>query len=83
MMARYLTNKEPVDPVCGMKIDPTKAAATTSYKGSQIYFCALGRKNTFDANPQKFFSNRPKNFWSRYLDRLKKSTGGRPPSCCS
>jgi YHS domain-containing protein len=42
------------DPVCGMKVDPTKAAATTEYNGKTYYFCAKACKVTFDADPQRY-----------------------------
>ncbi|HEY1267049.1 MAG TPA: YHS domain-containing protein, partial [Candidatus Binatia bacterium] len=28
------------DPVCGMNVEESKAAATSSYKGQTYYFCA-------------------------------------------
>ena len=82
-MVLQLNKKQYMDPVCGMKVNPADAAAQTTYSGAQIYFCAKSCKQTFDADPDKFMANRPKSFWSRYLDRLNKATGGRPPSCCS
>jgi Cu+-exporting ATPase len=44
------------DPVCSMDVDPKKAAAQTNYKGQTIYFCAVGCKQAFDANPEKYLS---------------------------
>jgi Cu+-exporting ATPase len=44
------------DPVCGMDVDPKKAAAMSSYKGQTIYFCAIGCKQAFDADPEKYLS---------------------------
>ena len=44
------------DPVCKMEVDPTKAAAQSRYKGRMIYFCAVGCKVQFDANPEKYLS---------------------------
>ena len=82
-MTLQLNKKQNIDPVCGMKVNPADAVAWTSYDGAQIYFCAKSCKMAFDADPKKFIPNRPKNFWGRYLDRLNKATGGRPPSCCS
>lgn len=73
---------EYIDPVCGMKVDPMTAAAQTCYNGIQIYFCAQGCKNAFEAEPQNYTVNKRKGFWKRYLERLNKSTGGKPPSCC-
>jgi YHS domain-containing protein len=42
------------DPVCGMEIDPKEAAATSDYEGVTYYFCAVGCKERFDAEPAKF-----------------------------
>ena len=42
------------DPVCGMDVDPAKAAGTTLYKGETIYFCNINCKKKFDADPQKY-----------------------------
>jgi YHS domain-containing protein len=70
-----------IDPVCGMKVDPATAAARTCYNGIEIYFCAEGCKAAFEAEPQMYTQNRQKGFWRRYLERLNKATGGRPPAC--
>lgn len=43
-----------VDPVCGMKIDPAKAAAQSVYQGKTYYFCDKGEKEKFDADPAKY-----------------------------
>lgn len=43
-----------VDPVCGMKIDPAKAAATSVYNGKTYYFCDKAEKEKFDADPAKY-----------------------------
>jgi Cu+-exporting ATPase len=42
------------DPVCGMRIDEKKAAATSQYRGKTYYFCSPGCKKSFDANPEKY-----------------------------
>ncbi len=44
------------DVVCGMEFDSESAAATSEYQGSTYYFCAVGCKEEFDANPQKYVS---------------------------
>lgn len=46
------------DPVCGMEVDMSKAAATSIYQGKTYYFCALGCKKSFDANPAKYISGK-------------------------
>ena len=42
------------DVVCGMQVDPAKAAATSEYNGKTYYFCAKGCKTKFDANPAQY-----------------------------
>src|SRR5687768_2493309 len=42
------------DPVCGMKVDPAKAAGTSHYKGHDYFFCAPGCKAKFDAAPERY-----------------------------
>ncbi len=42
------------DPVCNMECDENQAAATSVYKGKTYYFCAIGCKNEFDKNPEKY-----------------------------
>jgi len=44
------------DPVCGMECDEKTAAATSEYKGETFYFCAVGCKKAFDADPEKYLS---------------------------
>jgi YHS domain-containing protein len=42
------------DVVCGMQVDPAKAAATSEYQGKTYYFCAKICKTKFDADPAKY-----------------------------
>ena len=42
------------DVVCGMQVDPAKAAGTSEYKGKAYYFCSKGCKAKFDANPTQY-----------------------------
>lgn len=42
------------DPVCGMEVDPQKAAATSIYGGTDYYFCSAACKKSFDKNPDRF-----------------------------
>lgn len=80
-MAILSKHKSFIDPVCGMSVKPATAAAQTCYNGIQLYFCAEACKNAFEAEPQKFTLAQNKGFWRRYLDRLNKATGGKPPAC--
>jgi Cu+-exporting ATPase len=42
------------DVVCGMQVDPSKAAGTSQYNGETFYFCSKGCKTRFDANPTQY-----------------------------
>jgi YHS domain-containing protein len=42
------------DPVCGMDVDPKKAAAQAEYNGKTYYFCAAGCKKAFEKEPEKY-----------------------------
>jgi YHS domain-containing protein len=42
------------DPVCGMEVDEKAAAATSEHKEKTYYFCAVGCKDEFDQNPEKY-----------------------------
>ncbi|MFQ5846919.1 MAG: YHS domain-containing protein [Candidatus Methylomirabilales bacterium] len=42
------------DPVCGMEVEATKAAATSTYQGTTYYFCAQACKNAFEKAPDKY-----------------------------
>jgi len=80
-MAQPLRNDQFIDPVCKMTVDPDTAPAKYRHDGKEVYFCAPGCMAAFKANPKKYTSKKKKGFWQRYLDRLNKSTGGRPPAC--
>lgn len=42
------------DPVCGMEVEESKAAATAVHEGKTYYFCAPGCKREFEKDPQKY-----------------------------
>jgi len=48
-----------IDPVCGMKVDPAKAAGTEDYKGKSYYFCGKGCAAKFRADPEKYLQPKP------------------------
>ena len=45
------------DPVCGMTVDPATAAGSSTYHGEVIYFCSLGCKKKFDADPSQYLGS--------------------------
>lgn len=42
------------DPVCGMQVEQSQAAAQSQYQGKTYYFCSLECKQRFDANPKQY-----------------------------
>ena len=46
-----------IDPICKMKVDESKPAATSEYKGKTYYFCAVGCKKAFDNDPEKYLTD--------------------------
>jgi YHS domain-containing protein len=47
-----------VDPVCGMEVDPRKAAAQSRYQERMYYFCCPGCKARFDEDPARYVAGR-------------------------
>ena len=41
----------PIDPVCGMIVDPAQPGGTTEYAGTRYYFCSKGCQNAFEQEP--------------------------------
>ena len=42
------------DPVCGMNVDPAKAASTAEYEGKLFHFCSRGCVEKFRRAPDKY-----------------------------
>jgi YHS domain-containing protein len=42
------------DPVCGMQVDPGKAAGASEYNGKTCYFCSASCKQKFDRDPKQY-----------------------------
>jgi len=42
------------DPVCGMSVDPTSAAATVTHGGVEHSFCSTGCRDAFTADPSRY-----------------------------
>ena len=42
------------DPVCGMEVDPSKAAVSAAYEGARFHFCSEGCAAKFRAAPARY-----------------------------
>jgi P-type Cu+ transporter len=50
------TPKLDKDPVCGMSVDPAKAAASVEYESKLYHFCSRGCAEKFKADSQRYLS---------------------------
>ena len=50
------TEQEVLDPVCGMTVDPAKAAGHFDHGGHTYYFCGRSCLERFEASPEEFLS---------------------------
>jgi P-type Cu+ transporter len=75
------------DPVCGMMVDPEKAAAKVEHAGETYYFCSEGCAERFSRKPEKFLAASPAAGMSRApapsqpgTMEHSESVASRPPS---
>lgn len=74
-----------IDPVCKMIVDARHNPIFSAYKKDRFYFCGDPCRIAFVEKPAKYLDAKPEKPpgpWKRYLARLNKATGGKPPSCC-
>ena len=45
-----------LDPVCGMTVDPDRAAGSFEYQGKTYYFCSKHCLHRFQENPESFLT---------------------------
>ncbi|MPZ43658.1 MAG: heavy metal translocating P-type ATPase [Betaproteobacteria bacterium] len=48
-----------VDPVCGMRVDPSSAAGSAAYQGVDYYFCSTHCLARFKASPEQYLHPQP------------------------
>ncbi|HUF93104.1 MAG TPA: YHS domain-containing protein [Candidatus Limnocylindria bacterium] len=46
-----------LDPVCGMEVNPSSAAASSEHGGQTFYFCSVECKAKFDRSPQQYLDD--------------------------
>jgi Cu+-exporting ATPase len=56
MMVSSAETGEQIDPVCGMTVQPEKAAASHHHEGKTYYFCSPGCATKFRDNPSQYLS---------------------------
>src|SRR4030081_3239942 len=48
-----------LDPVCGMTVDPEKAAGHVEHEGTTHFFCSKHCAHAFKADPKRFLKKEP------------------------
>ena len=74
-----------IDPVCLVQLNPDVQHPTFTYQMRTFHFCDDACRQSFEQNPESYLGEenpRKKTWWQRYVDRINKATGGKPPSCC-
>jgi Cu+-exporting ATPase len=56
---REMRQTEEHDPVCGMMVDPSKAAVSAEHHGVTVYFCSESCAAKFRAAPEKYVKAKP------------------------
>ena len=46
------------DPVCGMTVEQSSAAATATHKGTTYFFCSAACQKRFEAGPEQYVADR-------------------------
>src|SRR5262245_33303940 len=70
-----------VDPVCGMTVNPDRAAGSVEYDGTTYYFCSKSCVAKFQADPKKYLSGVREPMHAPQvltIGGLKKGPGGEP-----
>jgi YHS domain-containing protein len=73
-----------IDPVCRMKVAKGRKVPSFVFQSETYHFCADSCRKAFLADPEKYLkakTTKRKGLWGRYLERLNKATGGKPPCC--
>ncbi len=66
------------DPVCGMAVDPARAAAQAGHGGKTYYFCCAGCAGKFRAAPEEYLSAKVSHAMPRDSGLVQFSRAGAP-----
>jgi YHS domain-containing protein len=56
MSGEETSDKLVLDPVCGMRVNPQRAAGHLDHDGTTYYFCSKGCVEKFKADPDRYLS---------------------------
>jgi YHS domain-containing protein len=64
--AGHPTSGKPIDPVCGMEVDPAKAAGTRVAGSETRFFCSQTCLDAYDKNPAMYAQRRDEHAGHRH-----------------
>ena len=70
-----------LDPVCGMTVNPNRAAGSYEYKGQTYYFCSTHCLHRFRENPESFLNKTPSAPQPIGITRQPKAAPGQKYTC--
>jgi P-type Cu+ transporter len=71
-----------LDPVCGMTVDPARAAARVEHDGTTYFFCSKGCAAKFSADPAKYLSGGREPMHHAPAPIVRPSVSGPPRYVC-
>ncbi len=84
-MTIQTNTNDKIDPVCRMKVAETSNKVLPFTLNENTYFfCAETCRKKFITDPKKYLEKKvpkKKGLWGRYIDRVKKTTGGKSQCC--
>ncbi len=54
LFRRHADDTRVIDPVCGMKVEPAGAAASSEFEGTAYVSCSKGCAAAFEADPRRY-----------------------------
>lgn len=79
--AAHTAHEPALDPVCGMTVDPDRAAGSFEYKGQTYYFCSTHCLHRFRENPESFLNKIPGSPQPIGITRQPKPAPGQKYTC--
>jgi Cu+-exporting ATPase len=74
-----------VDPVCGMTVDPARAAGSHRHEGRDFYFCSEHCRARFAADPARYLDEQPAGGGTAYTcpmhPEVRQDRPGNCPKC--
>ena len=75
-VAQQKSDDKALDPVCGMTVVKSSAAATYEYKGVKYYFCSAGCQDAFAKDPEKYLKKKTESKPSAAAEAMTKPMAG-------